>query len=125
MFAMKKYSYVLTGPLALVRKLQEQGVCVDGIGMRGHVGMNYPAISEFEKSLEAFASLGVKVMITEMDITLLPMPDSNVGADVSASFEYQQKMNPYAAGLPDSVNTAFENSYVDFFRLFLKHQDVI
>jgi len=68
---MKKYGYVLTGALAMVRKLQEQGIRIDGIGMQGHVGMDYPDISEFEKSIEAFASLGVKVMITELDITLI------------------------------------------------------
>ncbi|MGD9556481.1 MAG: endo-1,4-beta-xylanase [Mangrovibacterium sp.] len=113
------------GVVAMVKKMQEQGIRIDGIGMQGHVGLEYPDISEFEKSVEAFAALGVKVMITEMDITLLPMPDAGVGADVSASFEYRQKMDPYAGGLPDSVNTVFENRYLDFFRLFLKHQDVI
>jgi endo-1,4-beta-xylanase len=113
------------GVVAMVKKLQEQGIRIDGIGMQGHVGLDYPDLAEFEKSIEAFAALGVNVMITEMDITLLPVPDRNVGADVATNFEYQQKMNPYAEGLPDSVNTAFENRYLDFFRLFLKHQDVI
>ena len=113
------------GVVAMVKKLREQGIRIDGIGMQGHVGLNYPDIAEFEKSIEAFAALGVKVMITELDMTLLPMPDRNVGADVSAGFAYQQEMNPYAGGLPDSVNTAFETRYLDFFSLFLKHQDVI
>jgi endo-1,4-beta-xylanase len=111
------------GVVAMVKKLQQRGIRIDGIGMQGHIGLDYPDIVEFEKSIEAFASLGVNVMITEMDITVLPVPD--VGADVAANFEYRQKMDPYAAGLPDSVNTAFENRYLDFFRLFLKHQEVI
>lgn len=113
------------GVVAMVKKLQEQGVRIDGIGMQGHVGLNYPDIAEFERSIEAFAALGVKVMITELDMTLLPVPDLKVGADVSASIAYQQEMNPYTGGLPDSVNTAFETRYLDFFNLFLKHQDVI
>ena len=46
-------------------------------------------------SIEAFGALGVKVMITELDLTLLPFPDMNVGAEVSTSFDYQQKMDPY------------------------------
>ncbi|MBL4561425.1 MAG: endo-1,4-beta-xylanase [Labilibaculum sp.] len=113
------------GVIAMVKKLQEQDVRIDGIGMQGHLGLNYPEINEFEKSIESFAALDVKVMITELDITLLPMPRQNVGADVSASFEYQQEMNPYAEELPDSVNYVFEKRYLDFFKLFLKHQEKI
>lgn len=113
------------GVVSMVKKLQEAGIRVDGIGMQTHVGLDYPDLAEYEKSLEAFADLGVKVMITEMDVTLLPFPDLAAGADVNVSFEYQQKMNPYAQGLPDSVNALFEKRYLDFFTIFLKHKDVI
>ena len=34
-------------------------------------------------------------MITEMEISVLPMPDYKVGAEISTSFEYKQKLNPY------------------------------
>lgn len=108
----------------MVKKLQEKGIKIDGIGMQGHMGMDYPDISEFEKSIEAFAALGVKVMITEMDITLLPFPAGET-AEVSLTAEYQEKMNPYAEGLPEEVEAAFNKRYSDFFGLFLKHQDKI
>lgn len=113
------------GVVAMVKKLQGQGVKIDGIGMQGHIGLDYPTISEFEGSIKAFSDLGVNVMVTELDLSVLPMPDRRVGAEVSASFEYQQKLNPYTEGLPDSVNIEFEKRYQDFFKLFLKHQDVI
>ena len=108
----------------MVKKLQEEGIKIDGIGMQGHMGMDYPDISEFEKSIEAFAALGVKVMITEMDITLLPFPAGET-AEVSLTAEYQEKMNPYAEDLPEEVEAAFNKRYSDFFGLFLKHQDKI
>lgn len=113
------------GVVAMVKKLQEQGVRVDGIGMQGHIGLKHPDIAEFEKSIVAYAGLGVKVMITELDITVLPSAWRNVGADVAASFEYQQRINPYSEGLPDSVSTEFNTRCMDFFNLFLKHQDKI
>lgn len=113
------------GVVTMVKKLKAQGMKIDGIGMQCHIGLDYPDISEFEKSIEAFGALGVKVMITEMDISVLSMPDKNVGADISRSYEYQKKLNPYAEGLPDSVNSALEKRYLDFFKLFLKHKDVI
>ncbi len=113
------------GVVAMVKRLQKEGVKIDGIGMQCHVGLSYPDIKDFEESIEAFSALGVNVMITEMDISVLPSPDRNVGAEVSASFEYKQKLNPYTEGLSDSVNTAFESRYLDFFKLFLEHKDVI
>jgi len=113
------------GVVAMVKKLKAGGVKIDGIGMQCHIGLDYPDIREFEKSLEAFGALGVKVMITEMDISVLPPPDRNVGAEISRSFEYQKKLNPYSEGLPDSVNTKFEKRYFDFFKLFLKHKAVV
>lgn len=113
------------GVVAMVKDLQQQGVKIDGIGMQGHIGLHHPDIEEFEKSLLAFAELGVKVMITELDLSVLPSPRRDVGADVSATYEYQQKMNPYVDGLPDSVETAFNERYLEFFRLFMKHEDKI
>ena len=110
------------GVVAMVKKLKEQGVKIDGIGEQRHIGLDYPDIKDFEQSIQAFAALGVKVMITEMDISPLPMPDRKVGAEVSANFDYQKKLNQYINGLPDSVNVAFENRYLDFFKLFLKHR---
>ena len=109
----------------MVKNLKSQGVKIDGVGMQGHVDMEFPQIAEFEKSLVAFAETGVKVMITEMDITILPKPDKNVGAEISANFEYQQSLNPYPTGLPDSVATALHDRYNEFFKLFLKHSDKI
>ena len=112
------------GVVELVKQLQAAGVRVDGIGMQGHMGMDYPDISEFEKSIKAFAALDVNVMITEMDITLLPFPGDET-AEVSLSAEYQERMNPYAAGLPDNINAAWEQRYIDYFQLFLNYSDNI
>ncbi len=114
-----------SGVVQMVKSLQEKNIPIDGIGMQGHMGLDYPDINEYEKSILAYSALGLKVMITEMDIIVLPFPSPDVTAEVSLSYEYQQEMNPYAAGLPDSVATIWENRYVDYFKLFLKHQDKI
>jgi endo-1,4-beta-xylanase len=46
------------GVIKMVRNLQSQGVKIDGIGMQGHMTMDFPAIEDFEESLLAFADLG-------------------------------------------------------------------
>ncbi len=90
----------------MVKDLKKRGIRIDAVGMQGHIGMDYPKISEFEESMLAFAGR-VKVMITELDLTVLPSPDPKVGAEVSASFEYKKEMNPYSDGLPEEVSKAW------------------
>src|SRR5690606_38644916 len=113
------------GVVAMVKSLQQQGVRIDGIGMQGHIGLRHPAIEEFEKSILAYSNLGMKVMITELDLSVLPSPWDNVGAEVSANFEYSEKTDPYAGGLPTEVEKEFTDRYLSFFKLFIKHQEKI
>lgn len=109
----------------MVNKLKKRGVRIDAVGMQGHLSMDYPSLEEYEKSINAFAATGVKVMITELDMSALPAPRKDVGANVATDFEYSKEINPYPNGLPDSVSAAWNQRMADFFRLFLKHSDVI
>ncbi|KAA6330040.1 Xylosidase/arabinosidase [termite gut metagenome] len=113
------------GVVRLIKSLKEKGIRIDAVGMQGHIGMDSPQIEEFEKSLLAFSNAGVKVMITELDLTVLPSPRRNLGADISTNFAYQNEINPYKESLPDSVSEAWTKRMGDFFQLFLKHQDKI
>ena len=113
------------GVVNMVKSLQEQGVRIDGVGMQAHCTMNYPLISEFEKSILAFSDLGVQVMITELDISAIPSPFEIEGADVASRFDYKESMDPYKDGMPDSVQVAFNKRYMDFFKLFLQHKEKI
>lgn len=113
------------GVVKMVKELQKEGIRISGIGMQGHCSLDFPKIEEFEKSILAFASLGVKVMITEMDISALPSPKDNRGADVDSRVEYKNELNPYIKGLPEEAEKAHAKRYHEFFDLFLKHQDKI
>jgi endo-1,4-beta-xylanase len=113
------------GVVALVKDLQSKGVKIDGIGMQAHYQLDYPSIEDLEASIEAFGDLGVKVMITEMDVDVLPSPRSYRGADVGTRFEMQQKMNPYTEGLPPEMQDSLAQRYSEFFTVFHRHRDVI
>lgn len=107
----------------LVRDLKAKGIRIDGVGMQGHMGMDYPDVGEFEKSIEAYAAEGVKVMITEWDISALPTVQQ--GAEISDTVAYMQAMNPYPDGMPREAQEAWNERVRTFMDLFLKHSDKI
>jgi len=108
----------------IVKNLKSRGIRIDGVGMQTHVGLDTPKLAEYEKAIVDYAAAGVKVNVTEMEISALPSP-WGTSANVSDTVEYQAKMNPYTKGLPEDVTKEWENRYLDFFRLFIKHQDKI
>ena len=61
----------------LVKNLKAKGIRIDGVGMQSHNGLDYPNLEEYEKSIDAFAACDVKVMITELDINVLPNPKAS------------------------------------------------
>jgi len=113
------------GTINMVKKLQEEGIRIDGIGMQGHMIMEFPSYEAFEQSIIAFSELGVKVMITELDLSILPSPHATAGANIADTSDYENKLNPYTKELPEDVLRNWEERYHGFFSLFLKHHDKI
>lgn len=113
------------GVIRMIKKLQSQGVKVDAIGMQEHNSLNYPPIKSSEESIISFAKLGVKVMITELDVSVLPWPGTNHTAEVSSSFEFMEEYNPYSDGLPGNVLQQLNQYYTDYFDMLVKHKDKI
>ncbi|MCG2616209.1 endo-1,4-beta-xylanase [Terrimonas sp. NA20] len=111
------------GCLALVKKVKDAGVRIDGVGIQGHWHAGKVPFKEIEESLLQYAALGLKVMFTELDIEVLPRNFS--GADISQRMKEDPSLNPYANGLPDSVQQQLASDYEQLFKLFLKHKDKI
>lgn len=111
------------GVVELVKSLKEKGLRIDAVGLQGHMGMDYPTVEEFEKSMLAFASTGVKVMITEWEMSALPTVHD--GANISDTVAFKEAMNPYPEALPDSVSKIWNARMKAFFDLFVKHADIM
>lgn len=107
----------------IINDLKNRGIRIDAIGMQGHMGMDYPELEQFEESLLAFAGTGIKVMITEWDMSALPTV--NTGANVADREEYMAALNPYPDGLPEEVSAVWNSRMKNFMDLFIKHSDVI
>ena len=109
----------------MIRDFRNNGVRIDGVGMQTHVNLNAPKISDYETSLAAFAAEGVKVMVTEMDVSVLPSA-WNLSAEISANHKYDEKLNPWKDGvLPDEIDRKLTRRYEEFFDVFLRHADSI
>ena len=108
----------------IIKDMKSRGIRIDGIGMQGHVGLDSPSIEEYEKAIVDYANAGVKVSVTELEISALPSP-WGLSANIADKVEYDAKMNPYTKGLPQNVTTEWEQRYKDFFNLYLKHQDKV
>ncbi len=114
------------GAVALIKKLQAQGIKVTAVGLQGHYKMTWPTPAAIDSTMAAFAALGVKVGITELDVDLLPQARPQYrGADVSFRADTSSALNPYARALPDSVQQALARRYAEIFGAFLKHGDVL
>lgn len=113
------------GALKLLAKIKNSGARIDGVGIQGHWSLNGPPVEEIEESIIAYSKLGLKVMITELDVSVLPNPNRMVGANVEQNFAEDAKMNPYAKELPDSIQVKLAQRYEDLFKVFIKHKDKI
>ena len=66
----------------LVKYLREQGAHIDGIGLQGHYNLVTPTAAKVDEAINVFAQLGLKVMITELDIETVR--DSHVSGAIDA-----------------------------------------
>jgi len=116
------------GVIQMVKQMQSKGIKIDGIGVQAHWSLNQPSLNEIEQIIFDISELGVDVMFTELDISVLPSPWEQVGAEVSQNFsrfEGDAKMNPYPDKLPKSIQNKLAKRYNDIFQLFIKHSDKI
>jgi endo-1,4-beta-xylanase len=119
------------GIVRMVKMLQAHGIRIDGIGMQGHWGLNYPSKENIEAAIDAYAALGVKVMITELDIDVLPLTREGqiigtvMGHPQFQEAEFKSYLDPYTQGLPASVQDALTKRYQEVFAIFYRKRDKI
>lgn len=62
--------------LSLIKKLKSEGVPVSGVGLQCHLGLNHAFdLDEIKEGIEQYAKLGMKLHITELDVSLYPYED--------------------------------------------------
>ena len=107
------------GAIRIIKDLQQRGIRIDAVGEQGHWRIDTPTAADVDQAITELRATGVKVMITELDVNLLPPAGPARGQPPSP------ESNPYLNGLPDERQQALARYYADVFRVFLKHRDDI
>ncbi len=106
----------------LVKDLRTKGLRIDGVGIQGHWGLDYPIRENLDAFIDSMGALGVKVMVTEMDVDILPKAFDYEGADINVKVDLQKELNPYAHGLTNEGQKILTNRYAELFAQLLAHK---
>ncbi len=63
--------------LDMVRALRSKGVRIDGVGIQGHINLNWPTKSELGLAIDEFAALELRVKVSELDISVYTEDDKD------------------------------------------------
>jgi endo-1,4-beta-xylanase len=111
--------------LALLQRLKKRGVPIQGVGIQAHISIDGPSIADIEKSIEAYAKLGLRISFTELDIDVLSREWDSPTADIATKFDYTPERDPYIKGMTKERNEQLSARYESLFKLFIKHKDKI
>jgi endo-1,4-beta-xylanase len=89
--------------------LLDQDVPIHGVGMQAHWNVHSPALDDIRAAIERYASLGLQIQITEMDVSV---------------YDWQNRRTDLKQPTEDMVALQ-EERYASFFQLFREYHEVI
>ncbi len=109
--------------IRLIRLLRERNAPLDAIGLQGHYELGKIPLQEIEDTLIALAPLGVQVVVSELDIDVIPRAEW--WAEEGKHRARLARVNPYPKECPPEILSQQAQEYASLFRLFRKHAAII
>jgi endo-1,4-beta-xylanase len=109
----------------LVRKLKSEGIPITAVGLEAHYQLDWPSTNLVDRAIKEFARLGVKVMVTELDVDVLPQITFAQLSEARTNAALQAKVNIYTNGLPEGQQQLLARRYADLFKVFLANRESI
>ena len=98
----------------MLKKLVENDVPIDGVGIQGHWSIYGPSEEELRKALDIYSSLGLDVQITELDVSL---------------YHWEKEQRELKPGEFDEFTPELEQKQIEaydmFFEVFRDYKDVL
>ncbi len=101
--------------MVLLKRLIADGAPIDAVGIQGHWSSGRVPFAEIDQAITDYASLALKVSITELDLTIQGESGGQFG---------RRRSGRSAAPSLDELN-AQADDYAKLFAIFKKHEDVI
>ncbi|MBT9394599.1 endo-1,4-beta-xylanase [Hymenobacter sp. NST-14] len=98
----------------LLKQLKDAKVPIDGVGLQGHWSLQEPTEPELRAALDQYASLGLKVQITELDVSIYPWEKDRRARRPDESDAYTPELARQQAA-----------QYKMFFRVFRDYKKVL
>ncbi|TGE06176.1 endo-1,4-beta-xylanase [Hymenobacter fodinae] len=98
----------------LLKKLKDAKVPIDAVGLQGHWSLQEPTAVELRKAIEQYSSLGLKVQITELDVSIYPWEKERRARRSDESDAYTPELEKKQA-----------EQYKMFFRVFRDYKNVL
>ncbi|MBN1444270.1 MAG: endo-1,4-beta-xylanase, partial [Planctomycetes bacterium] len=105
--------------MVLLKRLIQDGAPIHGVGIQGHWSTASIPYDALDKAIADYASLGLKVSITELDVTIR----GSSGGQFGRGFRGRR----FGGGAPPSPQDlkAQADAYARLFSIFIKHKDAI
>ncbi len=98
----------------MVKKMQQQGVPITGIGMQGHYNIYGPSEEDIDAAITKYSELVKHIHITELDLRT----NTEMGGQLRFSRGEAKPQAPY-------IQTLQADQYNRLFKILRKHKDVI
>lgn len=122
-----------------LRSLRAKGLKIDGIFFQGHQWHNqgpvtdalgahtHVAVADMERSIKHWGKTGFKVVMSELDITVLPDGWDCCRNTSLAEYPLDQQagMNPFANGMDLTTAKQQRAKWTEMFKMLLRQKDII
>lgn len=105
----------------LLKSLVGTKVPITGVGLQGHWKLDNPSADLIRKAIERYASLGLKIQITELDITIRASRRGGFGQSSTS----QPAQLPVDSGLTPALALKQAKRYQEVFEIFREYKKVI
>ncbi|MFL9481834.1 endo-1,4-beta-xylanase [Chitinophagaceae bacterium LWZ2-11] len=98
----------------LLKQLVDKGVPINGVGLQAHWSLYEPTEIELKAAIDKFSSLGLKVQITELDISIYPWEKNKRDKKPNESDAYTADIEKKQADV-----------YKKVFKIFRKYKGIL
>ena len=109
--------------VTLIRNLREKGCRVDGMGMQQHY-FAAPDYDELKRSIEIYASLGLRIHITELDVSMMATLNRSDRRLKPGDPGFEEYVREALRATPEKLDKINE-IYVKLFEVYRSYADVI